>query len=113
MIKLLRKLFTNREIENGVPYLRANKHSLRTINTEQITLEEYVQKFTGELGWQNSCSECNKEQYLHNYGYAQFCKEHAPTMIMNCSPEEYEKKYGISVDQIKSENANINIEFNK
>ena len=86
MINFFKKLFTN--TEHGIPYS------------------------TGNLGWQNSCVECNREQYLHNYGYAQFCKEHAPTIIMNCSPEEYERKYGISVNQIKSENANINIKFN-
>ena len=110
MINFIKKLFTN--TEHGIPYSKGGTYGLRIIDTDKISLDEYVYRKTGDLSGQNPCADCNREQYLHNYGYAQFCKKDAPTLIMNCSAEEYKREHGISIDQIKSENANINIKFN-
>ena len=98
------KLFNNNTKEvDGIPYHREGKDSLWLIDKEKISLEKYLEKKEG-------CTNCAKVQYKYNLGYACFCEKDAPTFTMGCSAEEYERRYGISVDQIKSENPNIRID---
>ena len=89
---------------NGFYY---EKNGLTYIDKTKITKEDYIKLQKEESGL--DCEKCAGVQYDLNTGWAQFCEEHAPTMYMDCTPEEYERKYGISLAEIKRDQVNIKI----
>ncbi len=109
----LNDIIENIDDRNGRPYWMYKKEDgLWCIYKDKITEADYI-KYNQEKhgdGKTYPCKKCLAEQYRMNTGWAQFCEEHAPTLLMDCTPEEYEEKYGISLSQIQSEQTNIKIE---
>lgn len=98
--------FLNR-VRDNMPNWKYYKNGLWYIDKSKISERDYI-KYTKEK--HGICEGCCIAEYRMNTGWAQFCEEHAPTMMMDTTPEEYEKKYGISLNQIRAEQANIKIE---
>ena len=114
-IKLFLDLFdSNEKIDNmGIPRYREDKNQLWKIDKDKISEKEYIRltqkEYKEKKNWFYNCQECARERYRMNTGWAQFCKKDAPTLYLGSSAGEYQARTGISINQIKSNEANINI----